>query len=101
VLKAAHEVDAVVFGIGIGPKVDRKVLEMLAEATGGEALFPEDAAQLESEYRRVLQNLRRRWIVSYTSTDSTRNGAWRPVTIRTKDEAAVVHSRGGFFAPGK
>lgn len=101
VLNAAREVDAVIFGIGIGPKVDRAVLETLAQASGGEALFPDDAAQLETEYRRVLQNLRRRWIISYTSTDSTRNGAWRPVTIRTKDETAVVHSRGGFFAPGK
>ncbi len=101
VLKAAREVDAIIFGIGIGPKVDRSVLETLAEASGGEALFPDDVTQLETEYRRVLQNLRRRWIISYTSTDSTRNGAWRAVTVTTKDKAAVVHSRGGFFAPGK
>jgi Ca-activated chloride channel family protein len=101
VLKAAREVDAIIFGIGLGPKVDRAVLETLAAASGGEALFPDDATQLESEYRRVLQNLRRRWIISYTSTDSTRNGAWRAVTVTTKDKAAVVHSRGGFFAPGK
>jgi hypothetical protein len=94
-------VDAVVFGIGVGPKVDRSVLETLAAASGGEALFPDDATQLEAEYRRVMQNLRRRWIISYTSTDSTRNGAWRPVTIRTSDADALVHSRGGFFAPGK
>jgi Ca-activated chloride channel homolog len=101
VLRETREVDAVVFGIGVGPKVDRSVLETLAAASGGEALFPDDATQLEAEYRRVMQNLRRRWIISYTSTDSTRNGAWRPVTIRTSDADALVHSRGGFFAPGK
>jgi Ca-activated chloride channel family protein len=100
-LAAAREVDAVVYAIGVGPKVDHEVLVTLADATGGEALFPEDASQLETEYRRVLQNLRRRWIISYTSTDSVRNGAWRSVTIRTKDEEAVVRSRGGYFAPGK
>lgn len=101
ILLASREVDAVVFGIGLGPTVDRAVLERLAAASGGEALFPEDAAQLEAEYQRVLQNLRRRWIVSYTSTNSARDGAWRPVTIRTKDGKAVVHSRGGYFAPEK
>jgi Ca-activated chloride channel family protein len=101
VLLAAREVDAVVFGIGIGPKVDRPVLEALAAASGGEALFPQDAGQLEHEYQRVLQNLRRRWIVSYTSTNPTRDGAWRPVTIKTRDGKAVVHSRGGYFAPEK
>jgi VWFA-related protein len=101
VLQAAQEVDAVIFGIGIGEHVDRQVLEKLAEASGGEAYFPEDASQLESEYRRVVETLRRRWIIAYTSTDGRRNGDWRAVEIRTKDPNTVVHSRGGYFAPEK
>jgi Ca-activated chloride channel family protein len=101
VLQAAQEVDAVIFGIGVGSKVDRKVLEKLATASGGEAYFPEDVSQLEGEYRRVVETLRRRWIISYTSTDGHRNGDWRQVEIRTKDANATIHSRGGYFAPGK
>jgi Ca-activated chloride channel homolog len=101
VLQSAREVDAVIFGIGVGQKVDRRVLETLAAASGGEAYFPEDASQLDSEYRRVVETLRRRWLIGYTSTDGRRNGEWRPVEIRTKDADAVIHSRGGFFAPGK
>jgi VWFA-related protein len=101
ILHATREVGAIVFGIGIGPKVDRHVLETLAGVSGGEALFPQDAGQLDVEYQRVLQNLRRRWIVSYTSTNAARDGAWRPVTIRTRDGKAVVQSRGGYFAPEK
>jgi VWFA-related protein len=101
VLEAVHEVDAVIFGIGVGQKVDRGVLEKLAAASGGEAYFPEDVSQLESDYHRVVEALRRRWIIGYTSTDGSRDGEWRNVEIRTKDPGAVVHSRGGFFAPGK
>jgi VWFA-related protein len=101
VLDAAHSVGALVFGIGIGEKVDREVLSKLAAASGGDAYFPDDVAQLEGEYRRILENLRRRWIISYTSTNAVRDGAWRPVTIRTKDGKTVVHSRGGYFAPEK
>ena len=101
VLEAAHEVDAVIFGIGVGQKVDREVLEKLAAASGGEAYFPEDVSQLESDYHRVVEALRRRWIIGYTSTDGSRDGEWRNVEIRTRDANAVVHSRGGFFAPGK
>jgi VWFA-related protein len=101
VLQAAQEVDAVIFGIGVGSKVDRKVLEKLATASGGEAYFPEDVSQLESEYRRVVETLRRRWIISYTSTDGRRIGDWRLVEIRTRDANATIHSRGGYFAPGK
>jgi Ca-activated chloride channel homolog len=101
VLEAAHEVDATIFGIGVGQKVDRAVLEKLAAASGGEAYFPEDVSQLAADYHRVIETLRRRWIITYTSTDGRRNGDWRAVEIHTKDAGAVVHSRGGFFAPGK
>ena len=101
VLDAAESVDAIVFGIGVGLNVDRPVLTTLAESSGGEAYFPEDVSQLEGEYRRIVENLRRRWIISYTSTNTARDGAWRPVTIRTRDGRAIVHSRGGYFAPEK
>ncbi len=101
VADSASSVEALVFGIGIGQNVDRHGLATLASGSGGDAYFPEDIAQLEQEYRRIIENLRRRWIISYESTNSKRDGAWRPVTIRTKDGRALVHSRGGYSAPGR
>jgi Ca-activated chloride channel homolog len=101
VLQAAREVDAVIFAIGVGQKVDRRVLEKLAATSGGEAYFPADATQLDSEYRRVVETLRRRWLIGYTSTDGRRNGEWRAVEIHAKNPNTVVRSRGGYFAPGK
>jgi len=89
------------FGVGVGQKVGRRVLETPAAASGGEANFPEDVSHLEREYRRIVETLRRRWIITYSSTDSSRNGTWRPVEIRTKNPNAAVHSRGGYFAPEK
>ena len=77
------------------------MLSSLASESGGEAYFPEDISQLEAEYHRIVENLRRRWIISYESTNTARNGAWRPVKIRMKDGTAVVHSPGGYFAPEK
>lgn len=101
ILDAAQDVDAAIFAIGVGQKVDRAVLEKIAAASGGEAYFPDDVSQLESDYHRVVETLRRRWIIGYTSTNGTRDGDWRGVEIRTTVPNAVVHSRGGFFAPGK
>ena len=101
VAKMARSVDAIIFGIGVGQNVDRHVLSTLAAESGGEAYFPEDISQLESEYRRIVESLRRRWIIGYESTNTNRDGAWRPVTIRVKNGAAAVHSRGGYFAPEK
>lgn len=98
---AAQTSDAIVFGIGVGENVDRQVLSTLARGSGGDAYFPADVSTLDVEYRRIVENLRRRWIISYESTNSRRDGAWRPVTIRLRDGSAAVHSRGGYFAPEK
>ena len=99
VLNYAREVDAVVYAIGVGSRVDRQLLDTLASSSGGQAFFPEDVTTLHEDYRRVIESLRRRWVVSFTSTDSTRNGAWRSVDIRTRYPDVVVRSRGGYFAP--
>jgi VWFA-related protein len=101
VQSAAESVGALVFGVGVGRKVDRAVLESLATATGGGAYFADDVSQLEAEYGRIVENLRRRWIISYTSTNNTRDGKWRSVSIRSKHSDAVIWSRGGYFAPEK
>lgn len=101
VMAAARTGDATVFAIGVGQNVDREVLTTIAEESGGEAYFPEDVSQLASEYQRIVENLRRRWIIGYESTNTARDGAWRPVGIRLKGGSAVVRSRGGYFAPEK
>ncbi len=46
VLDHLKKVDAVVFTVGLGPKIDRPVLEQLAAVSGGEAYFPEDVSVL-------------------------------------------------------
>jgi Ca-activated chloride channel homolog len=101
VLEYAKETDAIVFGIGLGPNVDADVLEKLASVTGGEAYFPSDTSSLDATYQRIVENLRRRWIVSYTSTNSQRDGAWRNVVISTRLSDVLVRSKGGYFAPEK
>src|SRR5262245_47952759 len=68
VLERLRAVDATVFTIGLGTKLDRDVLERLAAESGGEASFPEDVTTLSQEFRRIIENLRRRYVISYTST---------------------------------
>jgi Ca-activated chloride channel homolog len=90
-----------VFPIGLGSKVDRAVLERFAADSGGEASFPETADALAGDYARIVENLRRRYAISYTSTNSTRDGAWRAVRIGMAGTTAQVASRGGYFAPAQ
>jgi hypothetical protein len=79
--------------------VDRVLLERLAAESGGLAYFPEDVSSLRDDYARVVEGIRRRYVVSYTSTNAARNGTWRAVQIKTRQDGTVVKSRGGYFAP--
>jgi len=99
VLERLKSVQATVFTIGLGPRIDRDVLSNLAAVSGGEAYFPEDVSELSADFDRVLETLRRRYVISYTSTNSTRNGAWRTVEIRSRRPGVTIVSAGGYHAP--
>jgi VWFA-related protein len=101
VLELLKRVGAMVFGIGLGPKVDRDPIEKLTQASGGEAYFPEDVSTLAGEYRRVLENLRRRYVISYTSTNSVRDGKFRSVEVKSKRAGIIIGGQKGYFAPAK
>jgi Ca-activated chloride channel family protein len=99
VLARVKEVDAAIYTIGLGPNVDRALLQKLSDISGGRAYFPEDASALQAEYRGIIENLRRRYVLGYSSTNPRRDGAWRTVEIRARSGTLQVRSRGGYFAP--
>ena len=99
VFLALRETDATIYPIGLGPRVDREFLERLAAESGGAAYFPEDVSNLRDDYARIVEELRRRYVVSYTSTNGARDGAWRTVQIKTRQDELTVRSRGGYAAP--
>jgi Ca-activated chloride channel family protein len=99
VLARLKEVDAAIYPIGLGPRVDAAMLEKLAEISGGRAYFPQDASALAEQYRGIIENLRRRYVLGYASTNPKRDGAWRTVEIKPREGTLRVRSRGGYFAP--
>lgn len=101
VLRLQKESGALVYGVGVGAKVDRVPLETLAQVSGGQAFFPSDASALAEQYQRIVEALRRRFALSYSSTNEKRDGAWRKVEIRVRSSNLVVSSAGGYFAPAK
>jgi len=101
VLKLVKSAGAMIFPIGLGTKVERPVLEQLAAASGGEASFPTDVTLLAEQYRRVVENLRRRYVLSYTSTNSNHDGEWRTVEIRSRARSLTVATLGGYYAPDR
>ena len=99
VLDVLRESNTTVYAIGLGTNVDREALERITAMSGGSASFPVDATALEGEFRRVVDDLRRRYLLVYTSTNSVRDGAWREVRLSTTTPAVTIRSAGGFHAP--
>jgi VWFA-related protein len=99
VTRALRETDVTLFTVGLGTKIDPERLTSIAAMTGGQAYFPTDVSELTAQYRRVTENLRHRYVVSYTSTNGKRDGSWRTVEIRSRTNGIVLSSRNGYFAP--
>jgi Ca-activated chloride channel family protein len=101
VLKLLRQTEVTVFAVGLGPRIETDRLRQLADMSGGYAYFPSDVSTLREQYARVLENLRRRYVLSYTSTNVQHDGKWRTVEIRAKAEGVRVTSRNGYFAPDR
>ena len=99
VLALVRDTDTVVYAIGLGANVDRPALERIAQLSGGSVSFPAEASELAAEYLRVIDALRRRYVVGYTSTNSVRDGGWRQVVIGARPAGVAVRGGGGYFAP--
>jgi hypothetical protein len=52
-------------------------------------------------YQKILDELRRRYVVGYESSNRIRDGKWRNVEIRVKGQDVTVKSVGGYFAPAQ
>jgi len=101
VLRLLQDQDVLMFPVGLGTKIDPERLNLLATFSGGQAYFPQDVSELAAQFGRVTENLRHRYVVGYTSTNSTRDGKWRGVEIHTRASGIRISSRKGYFAPAR
>ena len=101
VLRLMQDQDVTMFPVGLGTRIDPDRLSLLATFSGGEGYFPQDVSDLTSQFERVTENLRHRYLVGYTSTNSGRDGKWRSVEIQTRRPGVRITSRKGYFAPAR
>jgi VWFA-related protein len=101
VLRLLQDQDVTFFPVGLGPRIDQDRLDLLATFSGGEAYFPQQVEEVRSQFERIIENLRHRYVVGYTSTNPVRDGKWRAVEIRTRSAGVRITSRKGYFAPAR
>jgi len=74
-------------------------LAQLSAATGGRMYTPSSFDALGNAYREVAEELRRQYVIYYTPSNKTRDGAFRKVHVETTDRTYKTSSRIGYYAP--
>ncbi len=78
----------------------RRVLETLAEQTGGAAYFPKSVKDVDEIAAEVAQDIRTQYTISYHSTKSPTLGGYREVHVDAKEKGfgkLSVRTRSGYY----
>jgi Ca-activated chloride channel homolog len=76
-----------------------KVLQQLADATGGRAFFPFRMKDVTHSYAAIEDELRSQYVVSYKPADFDADGRYRSIEISSLKKDLQVRARRGYFAP--
>lgn len=99
--------ETIIYAIGIGDSkrdgVDKGAVEAVAEATGGRAFFPKKEADLTNAFAQIEQELRSQYLITYSSTNKTRDGSYRQMRLsitnpQLQKEKLQLRYRPGYIA---
>jgi VWFA-related protein len=77
-----------------------KILERIADATGGRAFFPFQIRDVANAFAEIQDELRSQYALSYKPADFKADGHYRTIEIVTNDRKNFrVRSRRGYYAP--
>ena len=76
-----------------------RVLEQLADATGGRAFFPYKMKEIKNSFAAIEDELRSQYVVSYRPADFDADGRYRSIEITAVKKDLQVRARKGYFAP--
>ncbi|MFN7929693.1 MAG: VWA domain-containing protein [Blastocatellia bacterium] len=88
-----------------------RAMQTLTSETGGDVYSPrmalngseidedESLKNLDEAYQRLADQLRTQYTLRFYSTNDTRNGQFRKLTVRVKKPGLMTRARAGYFAP--
>jgi VWFA-related protein len=99
VLETAKRSDVVVYGVSAG-RSKAEFLHDLTSFSGGRLFELDKTANLSATFLSILEEFRRRYLVSYTPRGVSKDG-WHRLEVRIKGKKAAVKARPGYLAgPG-
>ncbi len=97
VLAGARRIGAVVYAVTTREARGTSFLDDLTKATGGDRLEIDTAAGLTETFARILEDVRYRYLLSFTPEQVTGDG-WHELTVRTRNRRDDVRARAGYWA---
>jgi VWFA-related protein len=76
-----------------------KVLQRIADATGGRAFFPFQIRDVSDAFVSIQDELRSQYAMAYKPADFTADGRFRTIEISTQEKGLKVRTRKGYYAP--
>jgi Ca-activated chloride channel homolog len=88
---------------GIEGDTPKKLLQRMADVTGGASFFPKSTNQVEEICTRIAHDLRNQYTIGYRPSNSNLDGSWRKVQVRLNppknSPSCKVRTKQGYYAP--
>jgi Ca-activated chloride channel family protein len=105
-IEMAQRAEAIVYTISTNVSGAKgpgdKVLERIADATGGRAFFPFQIRDVVNAFTEIQDELRSQYAISYKPADFRADGHYRTIEIVANDRKNFrVRARRGYYAPAQ
>jgi VWFA-related protein len=105
-IEMAQRAEAIVYTISTNVSGTKgtgdKVLERIADATGGRAFFPFQIRDVANAFAEIQDELRSQYAISYKPADFKADGHYRTIEIVANDRKNFrVRARRGYYAPSQ
>jgi VWFA-related protein len=101
-IKECQRAETIIYAISTNWTPSRgkgdKVLQDMAEATGGQVFFPPSVEEMSVSFKQIEEELRSQYALTYTPADFKYDGAFRSIYLYCNDRRYVVRAKKGYFA---
>jgi len=105
-VKAAQQSGVLIYTIGLLNEEERReakqakrALDLLTEATGGQAYYPKELADVERIAHQVAHDIRNQYTITYTPSNQALDGSFRQIKVVASGPGhPVARTRTGYYA---